>query len=179
MLKTIETLKEAHVLSERLAKCRAAQALQESGLSVVKIKEHLLLLKDYHHVMPFELRCSLVSQLAIGKLDKAVELCQTDCTKAVTELEECIASLAFDLPLVEDPGSSIPVETIDIKSPSFIPLMKEMEQKVMLDSDGGGFFGGGSSVPAADQDEDIFGIGSMKDPQAEQTAKDATRTWEA
>ena len=183
MLKTLESYKEAHVLSERLAKCRAAQALQGPGLSVVKIKEHLLLLQDYHHLMPFDLRCSLVSQLAIGKLDQAVELCQTDCVKAVTTLEECIASLAFDLPLVEDPGSSIPVENIDIKSPSFIPLMKEMEQKVLLDSEGGGFFGksGGSSVPATDDDDDLFGIGnpSVKGPQDEQKAEDATRNWEA
>ena len=168
--------------------CAAAASLNTVGLPVAKVKEYVLLLKDFHHVMPYELRCSVIQQLCSGKLAECIELSATDLKKAVACAEVCIGSLALHLPVVDDPGKSIAVENVDILKPRFSPLVAEMEQQALMDSEAAGFFGGGGvhAAPANNSDEEdlFFAKPSATDaePSAVETREseaDSTRKWEA
>ena len=190
--------KEAVVLQDRIALCQAAQDLGQPGLAPATIKQNLLLLKDYHQSMPFEMRCSVVSQLLVGKLQEVMEAALTDIKKASALAAEWTEAIAFYLPTIES-GSTVTVESIDPKKPLLAPLVKELEHQTLLDTDpsAAAFFGGPDcgAAPASKEDsdnEDFFGGASMvpantsedkdkeKDKDKEENqVKDNTRSWEA
>ena len=180
--------KEALVLQDRMDQCAAATALNTVGLAVAKVKEYVLLLKNFHHVMPYEMRCSITQQLCSGKLAECIEISATDIKKALTCAELCVGSVSLHLPVVENPGESIAVESIDILKPRYAPLVAEMEQQALMDSEAAGFFGGGGAH-AADgnnsEEEDAFFGKPSAEPSAgsavevQKKEPDSTRNWEA
>lgn len=179
--------KEAHVLQERVALCQAASDIYQPGLAVPTLKQNLVLLKSYHCKIPFEMRCSLVGQLLIGKFKESAEIAPTDTKKAVAIMEECCKAIVLDLPVLEDAGEEVKVASIDVKQPSLLQLVKEMEEYAALQSDATFFKSTGATAGSDDEEAaNFFDFNQGKSSKSEETPSkqkneetDQTRSWEA
>lgn len=173
--------KESIVLQERMSLCTAAQQMAVAvlpTLSGAAVKGNIVMLKDYRKDMPYEMRCAAISRLLLAKLK---EICSgLDHQKAVDFIVEWVQ--CFQMGGQTPPDERVEIQILDVKFPTFRPLVLEMESQHILDTSDGGLFGTTTKPEVTEEDDFFQATGAKQDiavPEESSHVKDDSRTWEA